>query len=219
MFQQSNLVFGALEVVDDEDLGLLVATATNLQGVVRCVELYVESIPVEVENPVEVPGLQENQAPVEEENPEVDTQRLADPSTQWDTHPVQMTPQSDPHCSQWGSQRSQTPPQHDPQPSQRLEYHDYFSESHGQLESQWNQMPPQSDRSSVSGDHIGARCLRSICPSIDRVSHIMTVKYFHIMYRNAIRMMTHSQVRHWYLKPCSGTGTRAVVSLIGYHVK
>jgi len=147
VFQQSNLVFAALEIADDEDLGLLFGTVMSLQEVVRGVELYVESVPVEVQNSVDAPTLQENQEPVEE-NPEVQTehtQRLTESFTRWDSHLDQMMPQSDPQFSQWGSHRSQSPPQHDPQPSQRVSYHDYFSGSPGHWEFQWSQMPPQSD--------------------------------------------------------------------------
>ena len=85
VFQQSNLVFVALEIADDEDLGLLFGTVMSLQEVVRGVELYVESVPVEVQNSVDAPTLQENQEPVEEENPEVQTehtQRLTESFTQ-----------------------------------------------------------------------------------------------------------------------------------------
>ena len=100
VFQQSNLVFGALEIADDEDLGILVATATSIQGVVRCAELYVETVPIRVQNSVEAPSLEENQDPLEERNHEVETyhtQMLADPYTQ--SHPTHMTPQSDHHHS------------------------------------------------------------------------------------------------------------------------
>ena len=57
MFLQSNLVFSAIEIVEDEDLGLLFGTVTSLQEIVRCVELYVESVPVEVQNSVDAPTL------------------------------------------------------------------------------------------------------------------------------------------------------------------
>ena len=37
VFPQSNLVFSAIEITDDEDLGLLFGTVMSLQEVVRCV--------------------------------------------------------------------------------------------------------------------------------------------------------------------------------------
>ena len=57
LFPQSNIIFSAMEIVDDEDLGMLFGTVMSLQEIVRDVELYVEYVPVEVQNSMDAPTL------------------------------------------------------------------------------------------------------------------------------------------------------------------